>query len=123
MPRGSILRVNLDEEFWLNFGAGSAVGACMNTSHVFLSKGPVQTSGRFAAGDGLRLAGLLWPEARVRWEQTAYATREAKARGQIILFANDPLFRGFFRGTERLLINALLFGPGFGTSAASGVRQ
>jgi hypothetical protein len=27
-----------------------------------------------------------------------------------VRFANNPLFRGFWRGTERLFINALYFG-------------
>jgi len=36
--------------------------------------------------------------------------------GQVILFAGQPNFRAYFRGTERLLSNAILFGPGLGTS-------
>ena len=36
--------------------------------------------------------------------------------GQVILFAGQPNFRAYFRGTERLLANAILFGPGLGTS-------
>ena len=37
-------------------------------------------------------------------------------RGQIILFADDPNFRGYFWGTSRLFLNAVLLGPGVGTS-------
>jgi hypothetical protein len=47
---------------------------------------------------------------------TAYATREGKGRGQIILFEGEPVFRGSFRGSERLFLNAILLGPGFGTA-------
>ena len=30
--------------------------------------------------------------------------------GLVVRFANNPLFRGFWRGTEKLFINALYFG-------------
>lgn len=120
MPRGAILRVDLDEEHWLAYGAGKSVPALMFSSQALLSRYPVRTPARFAQADGLRLSGLLWPEARDHWARTAYATRESRERGQIILFSGDPVFRGFFRGTERLLLNALLLGPGFGTNPPVG---
>jgi hypothetical protein len=120
MPRGAILRVDLDEEHWLAYGAGKSVPGLIFGSQVLVSRYPVRTPARFAGTDGLRLSGLLWPEARDRWARTAYATRESRGRGQIILFSGDPVFRGFFLGTERLLVNALLLGPGFGTNPPVG---
>ena len=41
---------------------------------------------------------------------------ERHGKGLIIRFANNPLFRGFWRGTERLWVNALYFGPLVGTT-------
>ncbi len=120
MPRGAILKVDLDEEHWLAYGAGKSVPVLVFTSQALLSRYPVRTPARFAGTDGLRLSGLLWPEARDRWARTAYATQESRGRGQIILFSGDPVFRGFFLGTERLLLNALLLGPGFGTTPPVG---
>jgi hypothetical protein len=116
MPRGAILRVDLDPEYWLTFYAGDKVPAIVYTSNAFLSKDPVRTPGRFSSGDQLRLSGLLWPEARDRWAKTAFLTREQRGNGQIILFVNEPVFRGFFRSTERLFLNSVLLGPGFGTT-------
>ena len=115
MPRGPIMRVDLDEEHWLNFGVGSKVPAIIYTSYAFLSKKPVQTAGRFSEASRLRLSGLMWPEARNRWEKTAYVTREQYGKGQIILFLGEPNFRSYFYGTGRMLINSILLGPGFGT--------
>ncbi len=116
MPRGAMMRVDLDSEHWMAFGAGSRVPALMFTSTAFLTRDPVQTPARFADAKQLRISGLLWPEAAERWANTAYATRERKGKGQIILFAGEPNFRACFPGTERLLMNALFLGPGFGTS-------
>jgi hypothetical protein len=73
---------------------------------------PVKITARFAAENDLRLSGLLWPEARERWAGTAYATRERKGRGQIVLFATDPNIRAYFYGTRAMFVNAVLYGPG-----------
>jgi hypothetical protein len=115
MPRGTFMAVDLDPEHWLSFGMGRHVAALMFGSTALLARDPVVAPGRFADAEHLRLAGLLWPEARERWARTAYVTREAKGRGQIILFAGDPAFRGAQEGTQRLLMNSLLLGPGCGT--------
>ena len=64
----------------------------------------------------LRSSALVWPEAGRRWAETAYATVEAVSKGQSILFANDPFFRGYFEGSLRLLLNAIVLGPGMGAS-------
>ena len=85
------------------------------SSYAFLAKRPVQTAGRFSKADQLRLSGLLWPDARDRWANTAYVTRESKGKGQIILFADEPNFRSYYYGTTRILLNAMLLGPGMGT--------
>jgi len=36
---------------------------------------------------------------------------ERHGEGLVVRFANNPIFRGFWRGTERLWINSLYFGP------------
>ena len=45
-------------------------------------------------------------------------TRESKGAGQIILFATNPTFRGASLGMQRVLGNAVVYGPGFGTRTA-----
>lgn len=116
MPRGAILALTLDQENWLTFGMKERCGAIVYSSNVFLSKQPIQTAARFKNFDNIRLSGLLWPEARRRWENSAYLTREAMGNGQIILFAGEPNFRGYFFGTQRMLLNSILLGPGWGTN-------
>jgi hypothetical protein len=88
----------------------------VNGSNVLMSMPPVRTPVRLAEVEELRLAGLLWPEARERHADSAYATVERVGRGQIVLFAADPMFRGYTEGSGRMLLNAVIFGPGLGTS-------
>ena len=47
--------------------------------------------------------------------KSASRTREGVGRGQVILFLAEPEFRGWTLGTRRLLLNAILYGPGLGT--------
>ena len=114
-PGGVILRTELDEEHWLSFGCGEDVPTMVNTSYAYLAKGGVEVPSRFAESERLRLSGLLWPEARERWNQTVYSARDASAKGQVIMFATEPNFRAYFHGTERMFLNAVFLGPGFGT--------
>ena len=117
LPRGVYMRVNLDQEHWLSFGMNESVPAMMYTRTAFMSKSPETTVGRFADENSLRMSGLLWPEARERWANTAYLTREGKGKGQVILFAGDPDMRAYNYGTRQLFLNALLYGPGMGASS------
>jgi hypothetical protein len=75
----------------------------------------VRVAARFAGLDRLHLGGLLWPEGAARLAGTAYATREGRGRGQVILFADHPAYRRWMTETERMLVNAILLGPGLGT--------
>jgi hypothetical protein len=115
-PRGCIVAASLDPDHWLCFGLGDRVPVLIFGGSAYMSKHPVATPARLVDEGGLRLSGLLWPEARQRWANTAYATVESVGHGQIILFAGDPFFRGYWEGAGRLLLNAVLLGPGAGTS-------
>jgi hypothetical protein len=114
-PRGAIVAVDLDTEHWLAYGCPPTVPALLLGDRAFVTQ-TVRVPARLAPAQRLRLSGLLWEEARARWAETAYATRDGVGSGQAILFTSIPDFRGYYYGAERLLINALLLGPGMGTS-------
>jgi len=114
-PQGAFLRIETDPEAWLAWGLPAELPALAQASDTLVAEPPVQVAARFADLDRLHLGGLLWPEAAGRLARTAYATREAKGGGQIVLFLEEPEFRGWTLGTRRLLVNAVLYGPGLGT--------
>ncbi len=131
-PRGSLLKVMLDDHHWLSSGcavlsgfdaaplAGEAPGewlaARVYAEHALVAENPADVVGAFAPEDSLRLSGLLWPEARERWADTAYLTRERIGRGQLVLFVSDPCERGTLEASERAFLNAVMLGPGLGTT-------
>ncbi len=142
MPQGAILAARVDTKHWLSFGTGKVLPVLVNGSRVLMSamgsEAPVRLgvfeesrrdsdeealamAGWAALPDGqqlrLRMSGLLWPEAGHRLANSAFLSRESVGRGQVILFANSPAFRGTTLGTMRLLSNALVYGPGFGSES------
>lgn len=144
MPQGAILAARVDTEHWLTAGAGARLPVFATNMPVLVAPGGVESPVRFGVfepgepreGDGkaevsyvgwsvvpagqkvsLRMSGLLWPEAAQRIANAAYVTREGVGKGQVILFAGQPSFRAAALGTQRLLMNAIVCGPGMGASS------
>ena len=139
MPSGALVSLRADTRHWLNAGGRSELTGLFSNSPIMMARLPVEAplrvgvfseSNARSAAAGLvgwspvpeghdlyvRAGGLLWPEARDRVASAAYATRESVGRGQVILFAHPPAFRGAQLGTLRVLENALILGPGMGSN-------
>jgi len=56
------------------------------------------------------MAGFIGTERLDAISGQAAVIAEKKGEGLVVRFANNPLFRGFWKGTERMYINALYFG-------------
>jgi hypothetical protein len=142
MPVGTFVAARCDSEHWLSFGCRSSLPVLVDGGTPLMAAEEVSAPfryGRFrAAGEvaadahwsaygwgglppgqslDLRLGGLLWPEAQERIAHTAWVTQESKGSGQIILFATSPVFRGASLGMQRVLGNAVVYGPGLGAQA------
>ena len=144
-PSGVMLAGKVDQYHWLTFGTGETLPLLVGRVPILMTDGSSEAVVRYGVlkkmestrweqskREGgrkigwatlpdqyeldLRMSGFLWPEAAQRMANAAYLTRESKGNGQIILFADDPNFRGAAAGTNRLLLNAIVFGPGLGAS-------
>ncbi|QBY04608.1 peptidase [Thalassotalea sp. HSM 43] len=139
MPSGALVASRTDQKSWLTFGVNEVLPVLTDNQPLLMSKSPTSAVVRYGvlsdnkkaeerligwstipAGKDLylRMSGLLWPEAAQRISNAAYLVRESKGHGQVILFANSPNFRGATKGTARLLLNAIVYGPGLGSRAA-----
>jgi hypothetical protein len=56
------------------------------------------------------MAGFIGDERLAEFRGQPAVIAEKRGKGLLVRFANNPLFRGFWRGTEKLYINALFFG-------------
>ena len=137
MPSGAIVSARADSENWLTFGAEDVVPVLYGNYPILMTGGnstaalrigeliPNEDSetktinwSQIPSGYDLnvRMSGLVWPEASQRIANSAYLTREKIGKGQIILFSGEPNFRGSARGTNRLWLNAVIYGSGLGTN-------
>lgn len=140
MPSGAMVAGDVDQQHWLSFGVNSvlpllyadqAVMVAPQDSEVVVSIGVYKPQDKKSKDEAtqafawyslpknkdmyVRMSGLLWPEAAQRIANSAYLTRESVGNGQVILFSGQPNFRGATLGTNRLLLNAIVLGPGIGT--------
>jgi hypothetical protein len=56
-------------------------------------------------------AGYMHPDSKEAIAGHAALVVENSGRGQVIIFADNPNFRAFWMGTQRLTVNAVVFGP------------
>jgi hypothetical protein len=78
-------------------------------SLVFEPGEGIETVAYFGASPQ-RLAGVISPENLKRLGQGGWLVSKRMGRGTVVLFADDPLFRLFWRSTQPLLLNAILLG-------------
>ncbi len=139
MPSGSMVAGRVDQKHWLSFGTPPTLPILYANYPILMTNNQSEAVVRIgelisdnAINDfrminwssippgkdlNVRMSGLVWPEAAQRIANSAYLTRERIGRGQIILFAGEPNFRGSTRGTNRLWLNALIYGAGLGASS------
>ncbi|MBT8046871.1 MAG: peptidase M14 [Xanthomonadales bacterium] len=107
---GAIVSSILDLSHPLAFGYNNAELPLMRRGTVELkpSENSYSTPVRYAS-DPL-LAGFIGEDRLAVMKGQPAVIAEKQGEGLVIRFANTPLFRGFWRGTEKLFINALYFG-------------
>ena len=137
MPSGSFVGARTDQKHWLTFGSTEILPVLYSNYPVLMTDKNSQAAVRIGeiidspennevkvlnwstipAGKdiNIRMSGLVWPEAAQRIANSAYVTRERLGSGQIILFSGEPNFRGSTLGTNRLWLNAVVYGAGLGT--------
>ncbi len=109
---GAIFRATLDPTHWLTLGYEGAQLPVFLDGDTFWKPSRGGASPVAFTGDSLAMSGFTWPGNTERLlKGTTWASVENRGSGRVVLFAGDPLFRGFWRGTARLVTNAILIGP------------
>jgi hypothetical protein len=110
---GSIFRATLDQSHWLTFGYERDRLPVMVSGDQFFRPSRAGANPVAFTGDSLTLSGFAWPGNTERLlRNSAWAVVENKGSGHVVLFADSPVFRLFWRSTYRLLQNAILMGTG-----------
>lgn len=108
---GAILRVNLDTKHFLSLGYDAQIPVHVNSGNIFT---PSKEGANVATfDDNAVVSGFVFDENRSNFPGNAYLIHESVGRGNVILFAEQPVYRLYWRGLERLFINSVLLAPGF----------
>jgi zinc carboxypeptidase len=109
---GAIFRATLDRTHWLTFGyERDQLPVFLESDRLFKPSAKGANPVVFVGKD-LTLAGFTWPDNTERLlRNSVWATVESAGSGRVITFAENPVYRGFWRGTALLFTNAILFGP------------
>jgi len=81
---------------------------------VLRATGDPQKDVLLAAEEHPVVAGFAFPEAEQRLSGALLVGEEPRGKGSLVLFAEDPDFRLFWRATAPIFLNALLYGPSVG---------
>jgi hypothetical protein len=108
---GTIFEARIDPTHPLGYGYPPGTVAVFRDSALTLtpSANPYDTPLRYA--ERPLLAGYVSPENLGLLGGTPAVIATRLGRGVVIRMVDDPVFRGFWLGTAKLLSNAIFFGP------------
>lgn len=105
---GTMLKVDLDPAHPLAFGYPSEIVILKRGDLSFRASGPGHAVGTFLEK---AVSGYIAPEKSAELARRAFLVEVPLGRGHVVLFADDPNFRMFFRGLTRLFMNAIFLLP------------
>jgi len=114
---GSIMRATVDRTAYINYGVDRDELPVLLSGGYFFRYSKEGTNALVflaSAKVPLTISGFVWPGNTERLlAGTSYLIDEPNGGGHAILFAEDPFFRGVFRGTTRQFFNAIAFNGAF----------
>jgi len=104
--------VLLDRTHWLTAGFDAPRLTVMVEGDVFLKPSKEGANvAVFPTTGSLIRAGFVWPGNTERLLRgTSLLIDEPLGSGHVVLFTNEPMFRGWWRALDRLVMNALVLG-------------
>jgi hypothetical protein len=111
---GAILATEMQPNHPLTLGLRTSPMVLYEGTVVLKATGDPRKDVLLARGESPVVAGFAWPEAEERLAGSLLVGMETRGKGGVVVFAQDPAFRLFWRATTPILLNALLYGPSTG---------
>lgn len=110
---GAFMRATVDRTTYLNYGVEEHHIPVLLASGYFFRHSKEGTNALIFDEDPRRpltVSGFVWEgNTEELLRGTSYLIDESAGRGRIILFAEDPFYRGMTRGVTRQFFNSMLF--------------
>ncbi|MBI2406958.1 MAG: hypothetical protein HYV19_01465 [Gemmatimonadetes bacterium] len=112
---GAHFDATFDMTHWLTLGVEKQRATVLMEGDAFLKLSKEGSNvAVFPTTGPLKRAGFTFPDNSERLlKGTALIVEERVGRGHVVMFANDPMFRGWWRALDRVVMNAVLLGPSF----------
>jgi hypothetical protein len=107
---GTIFRVRVDPQQPLGFGYTSEARV-LKISNRALELGPPGTNVAWFT-ESPKVSGYASPEAVDRLVNRPFLVDQHRGRGHVVLYLEDPNFRLFWYGLNRMFLNSIFFLPG-----------
>jgi zinc carboxypeptidase len=111
---GAVLATRMQSQHPLTLGLATSPNVLYEGTTVLKATGDPRQDVLVALDESPVLAGFAWPEAEQRLAGSLLVGMESRGRGSVVLFAQDPAYRLFWRATAPVLLNAVLYGPSTG---------
>lgn len=108
---GSIHRIDLNSDYFLGFAYPGRAFVQVRGDRLFGTTRKGANVGVFPEAN--HLGGFLWEDSEKLLAGKLYVADIPVGDGHVILFADDPTFRAYWRGLDRLFWNAVFLTPGF----------
>ena len=120
---GSIFRVDLDTTHPVGFGFTNRKVSVYRNGLTFLqpSTNPYSTVTQYTA-DPL-IGGYVHPTTLKKIKNSASILVGAEGSGTVILFSDNPNFRGTWYGTNKLFLNAIFYGGNINVPQVTGAEN
>lgn len=110
---GAMFRAKVDRTTYLNYGVGqNEIPVLLQTGYFFRYSKEGTNAVVFDANPTrpLTISGFVWEGNTERLlKGTSYIMDESMGAGRVVLFAEDPFYRGMTRSTTRQFFNSILF--------------
>ena len=114
---GAIMRATVDRTSYLTYGLESDELPVLLSSGYFFRLSKEGTNALVFDAQPkkpLTVSGFVWEgNTEKLLRGTAYVIDEPNGAGHVILFAEEPFFRGIFRSVTRPFFNSMLFNGAF----------
>ena len=108
---GAIVRTEMRSGHPLTAGVPGPPPVLVRGSSVLLPRGKPQEDLLRVRSEAPVITGFAWPEAKDRLAGSLLVGLQRRGQGQVVVFAQEPAFRGFWRSTMPLFLNAVMYAP------------
>ena len=108
---GTVFWASLDPRHFLAYGYTAPRIPVLLQGRTVLKPSRDGANAAVFEREPLKLSGWSWPETARRLTGAAYAIDEPTGAGHVIMIAGPASFRLFWRASDRMLLNALLYAP------------